>query len=117
MTDEALGASFRDPGGYVFERDGVLLRRVLPPALPDYEQLMASGLYEELCAEGLLIPHEEVESTADTRTLRPERVDFVSHPYEWCFSQLRDAGLLTLRIQRTAMRLGICRHSGNTLDP
>ena len=46
MTDEAIGASFRDPGGYVFERDGVLLRRVLPPALADYELLMSSGLYD-----------------------------------------------------------------------
>lgn len=107
MTDEALGASFRDPGGYVFEREGVLLRRVLPPSLPGYEALMTSGLYPALVGEGLLTPHEEVESSAQGRTLAPVRVDFVSDPYEWSFSQLRDAGLTTLRVQRTAMRFGM----------
>lgn len=107
MSDEALGASFRDPGGYVFERDGVLMRRVLRPALPDYEALMSSGLYEALVAEGLLIPHDEVESSPEARTLLPQRVDFVSYPYEWSFSQLRDAGLTTLRVQRAAMRFGM----------
>jgi ribosomal protein L11 methylase PrmA len=39
--------------------------------------------------------------------IRPERVDFMSYPYEWCFSQLKDAALLTLRLQRTAMAHGM----------
>ena len=29
---------------------------------------------------------------------------FLSHPYEWCFSQLEDTALATLRIQDTALR-------------
>ena len=29
--------------------------------------------------------------------LRPELVDTISHPFEWAFSQLKDAALLTLR--------------------
>jgi hypothetical protein len=109
MSDEALGASFRDPNGFVFERDGVLLRRVNPLGIPDYERLMESGLYDALVSEGLLIAHEEIDDArADGGlTLRPERIDFVSHPYEWCFSQLRDAGLTTLRVQRLALGHGM----------
>jgi ribosomal protein L11 methylase PrmA len=34
-------------------------------------------------------------------------VPFISYPYEWCFSQLKDAALQTLRLQRTAMRFGM----------
>ena len=31
----------------------------------------------------------------------------ISYPYEWCFSQLKDAALLTLRLQRAAMERGM----------
>jgi hypothetical protein len=41
------------------------------------------------------------------RTLCPERIPFVSYPYEWCFSELRDAALATLEIQRAALRHGM----------
>ena len=109
MHDRALGASFRDPSGYLFERDGVLLRRIHRGYAPHYDLLMSSGLYAELVEHGQLIPHEEIRTDADDvhRILRPERVDFVSHPYEWSFSQLRDAALLTLRVQKTALRAGM----------
>jgi len=110
VTETALGASFRDPSGYLIERDGEILRRVHPSYAPHYERLMESGLYDDLVGRGLLIPHEALREAPDPdvyRTLRPERVDFISYPYEWSFSQLRDAALVTLRIQRTALRFGM----------
>ena len=39
--------------------------------------------------------------------LRPERVPFISYPYEWCFSQWKDAALTTLEIQQTAFEFGM----------
>ena len=60
MSDEVLGASFRDPSGYVFQRDGVVYRQVSRSFAPDYDQLMSSGLYTRLVEKGLLLPHEEV---------------------------------------------------------
>jgi hypothetical protein len=39
--------------------------------------------------------------------IRPERVPFVSYPFEWSFGQLKDAALLTLRLQKTAMQRGL----------
>jgi ribosomal protein L11 methylase PrmA len=39
--------------------------------------------------------------------LRPERVGFISYPYEWCFGQLKDAALATMHIQKRAMDFGM----------
>ena len=41
------------------------------------------------------------------RVIRPERISFISYPYEWCFSQLQDAALTTLRIQELALERGL----------
>ena len=61
MSAQLLGASFRDPSGYVFQREGVIYRQVNRCFAEDYDQLMSSGLYERLVGKRLLIPHEEVE--------------------------------------------------------
>jgi hypothetical protein len=39
--------------------------------------------------------------------LRHERLPFVSYPYEWTFSMLRDAALLQLRVTREALAAGL----------
>lgn len=99
------GGSFRDPSGYVFEREGTVYRRIQPSYFENYQMLMSSGLYQELLKKQLIIPHEEVPDR-DGKTIRPERV-FISYPYEWCFSQLKDAALVTLEIQKTALSFGM----------
>jgi hypothetical protein len=106
--------SFRDPSGGIVHRDGELLRQVNRRWQGPYDQLMQSGLYSRLVAGGCLIEHEEqdpgavgLENPEVYRLLRPRRVDFISYPYEWCFSQLKDAALLTLAIQREAMAYGM----------
>jgi ribosomal protein L11 methylase PrmA len=112
MAEGALGGSFRDPSGFVFRRGGVLYRQVNRCYAEDYDALMASGLHRRLVEQQLLVDHEEVappEPAAPERhrTLRPELVPFVSYPYEWCFGQLKDAALATLRIQREALQHGM----------
>ena len=82
MNDEVLGASFRDPSGFVFTRDGVVHRRVNRSYAPHYDRLMSSGLYEELTGKGLLVSHEEVEDSRAGegqvyRTLRPQQIPFL----------------------------------------
>ena len=110
-ADGRLGASFRDPSGFVFSRGGVLYRQVNRSYAAHYDRLVASGLYADLVARGLLVAHEEVDAAPEAdgayRVLRPERVDFVSYPYEWCFSQLRDAAELTLELERRAQDFGM----------
>jgi hypothetical protein len=105
-----LPSSFRDPHGYVFRTDGVLYRHVAQAHHEHFERFLASGLYERLVAAQLLIPHEDADpglSPGASRVIRPERIAFVSYPYEWSFSQLRDAALVTLRIQSLALDHGM----------
>jgi hypothetical protein len=105
-------ASFRDPSGSIFSSDGVIYRRVNRVYQEHYEHLVGSGLYEVLTDERLLIPHDEVEpehggDPTAYKVLRPQHVSFVSYPYEWCFTQLKDAALTTLRIQEISLDFGM----------
>jgi hypothetical protein len=95
----------------VFRRDGVLYRLVEAPYREDFERLKSSGLLDELVESGLLV--DVVEEPAPVGSgavalLRPDLVPFISYPYEWCFSQLKDAALATLEIQRRALERGLC---------
>jgi hypothetical protein len=78
---------------------------------PHYEHLMDSGLYEKLVGAGLLVSHREDDAPGATpeafKVLLPERVPFISYPYEWCFGQLKDAALATLAIQDLALDHGM----------
>jgi len=111
MSDTTLGASFRDPSGFLFRRSGVLYRQVNVSYREHYDHLQTSGLLKRLRADRLIIPYDEVDIPPVTpsayRILKPQPLEFVSYPYEWCFSQLRDAALTTLAIQRRALACGM----------
>ena len=114
MTDKhKLAASFRDPSGFVFlGDDGVVYRQINHSYAAAYRKLMASGLYADLVDSGLLVSHEEVAlshrlSNEACAVIRPRRVGFISYPYEWCFSALKEAALLTLEIQRRSLDHGM----------
>ena len=109
-----LSASFRDPSGFLFSENGILYRQINRAYSKDYARLMDSGLYDKLVKANLLIPHVETDQVAaksDTafKVIQPERVPFISYPYEWSFSQLKDAALATLSIQKRALKLEIGR--------
>jgi len=109
---QPLDSSFRDPSGFVFTRAGVLYRQVNRVFQQEFEAVTASGLYDELGRDGLLVPHEavslDIAASADAAAvLRPEPVRFISYPYEWSFGQLQDAALLTLEIQERALAKGL----------
>jgi hypothetical protein len=106
------GASFRDPSGFMFQKDGILFRQINLSYKADYDKLMESGLYQDLQKKRRLVPHKEVTPSSGTsedhyRIIEPEPLSFVSYPYEWCFSQLKDAALITLRIQKQALDFGM----------
>lgn len=107
---EQLSASFRDPSGFLFTRDGILHRQINRAYSKDYARLIESGLYDKLVKAGLLIPHAEVDASTALRAdgfkvIQPKRVPFISYPYEWSFSQLKDAALATLSVQKRALKL------------
>jgi len=93
-----ISSSFRDPSGYVYEEGGVIYRRVSDSYRSILGYLNSSGLGPRLISEGKLLPYEWQGDT-----IVPKRVPFISYPYEWSFSMLKDASLLTLGIQRTCL--------------
>ncbi len=77
-------------------------------------------MYDKLIKAGLMIPHTEADSRTGAgsrdvddqqavafKILQPERVPFISYPYEWSFGQLKDAALATLSIQKRALKTGM----------
>jgi len=111
-SNGVVPSSFRDPSGFLFFEDGSIYRQVNAIYKENYDHLMDSGLYKSLVDSGLLVSHEEAgthyaTSDAAYKILKPEMVPFVSYPYEWCFSQLKDAALATLEIQRRALEFGM----------
>jgi hypothetical protein len=107
-------SSFRDPSGFVFYREGALYRQVNISYSPDYDMLMSSGLYAALAEKGALIKHGDAPGSLSPdsgklyKIIKPEKIPFISYPYEWSFSQLKDAAKLTLAIQKSAIEKGMC---------
>lgn len=102
-------SSFRDPSGFLFRAKGELYRQINLSYQEDYDQLMSSRLYDDLVDQGLMVSHEEQHHIPAPKPdiaykiIKPDNVDFVSYPYEWCLLQLRGAALTTLRIARMAL--------------
>jgi hypothetical protein len=108
MTHSLSAVSFRDPAGFVYRQDGEIRRQVNQVYRPHYDRLKTSGLYTELVEERLLIGHEELDvepfdPALAYKVIKPELIEFVSYPYEWCFSQLQDAALIAIEIERRAL--------------
>ena len=103
-----IPCSFRDPDGYIFSNNSSIYRCITHNYQENYEQLISSGLYKALTSKNLLISHIEIDDTnifpKDAfKVIKPEFIPFISYPYEWCFSQLKEAALTTLKIQKTAI--------------
>lgn len=87
----------------------------------NYELLKDSGLYKKLVGKGWLVAHEEIpvpEGLGDDiiTVLEPEQVPMISYPYEWCFSQLKDAARLTLAVQELALAHGMTLKDANAYN-
>jgi hypothetical protein len=109
---QIIPSSFRDPSGFLFTRDGTLYRQINTTYRANYEHLMNCGLFEALTNAGLMISHEEVDIVLPRpasvyKIIKPELIPFISYPYEWCFSQLKDAAFTTLRIQKVSLDFGM----------
>jgi SAM-dependent methyltransferase len=95
-------ASFRDPASRVFYADdGAVLRALTGEALEEFRRVAATDFFTRAVHDGRIVETELLEpAPADLEghpaALRHERIPFVSYPYEWSFSMLREAALLQL---------------------
>ncbi len=105
-------SSYRDPSGFIFEKDAVLYRQVNKIFQEHFDHFISSGCYEHLVKKGMLLAHEEVPGNLTGKeeyyeTLKPEPIPFISYPYEWSFDMLKDAALLTLQLVKEAVGYGL----------
>lgn len=105
-------ASFRDPSGFVYEKNGVVYRFVSTFYKLHYDFLQSSGLADELIKHNKLIPFTELNENHSDRedwykTLQPQPIPFISYAWEWSFEQLKDAALATISICRSSLKKGM----------
>ena len=101
-------SSFRDPSGFIFESDNVIYRQVNPVFREHFDFFISSGLYKTLADRQWLVSHTEIlpETLAGHgayKILRPDAIELVTYPYEWCFEMLKDAAMLTLKLAKIAL--------------
>lgn len=100
-------SSFRDPSGFVYYSGDTVVRQVNFRYKKHLDVLINSGLFDELIKNGCLVPHSKITSSIVDKqayaSYSVKKVPFISYPYEWTFSQLQDAALLTLDIQKRVL--------------
>lgn len=113
--------SFRDPSGQVYELDRQIWRTVLPAYKAEWEWLLENKLLNLAKDKGLLdfeilqaqVALEKIAESGQEKLqahfaqslaiLTCQRLPFISYPWEWCFSQIKEAALLTLDLQLLAL--------------
>lgn len=111
-------ASFRDPSNQVFYADGEVLRGLRGTAVEDWRALAATEFFPRLVDAGKICATAPVDRSDDRfpLVLRHERIPFVSYPYEWTFSMLRDAALLHLEVLEAALAEGMTTKDGSAYN-
>jgi hypothetical protein len=110
LKQSRVEGSFRDTSGFVFKRGDIFFRQVNQIYKTQYDTLQNSGLYNALVASQMMLAHEEIEglvylndSSTLYKVLKPQQLSLITQPYNWSFSMIRDAALLTLAIQKKAL--------------
>jgi ribosomal protein L11 methylase PrmA len=107
---QRIASSFRDPSGYVYSDGSHIIRSVNKSYAQHYQIMQESGFLDEMWRNGWLVQFTEKDNSSISgawKTLDTQAVPFISYPYEWSFSQLKNAALLTLDIQELALSKGL----------
>ena len=112
--DHAVAGSFRDPAGRVHDLEGRIFRTVTPAGAKDFEDVLETGFLDTLVAEDRLVGYALVDDQSVTAmfsgasyVLEHPRLDYISYPYEWSFSQLKAGALHYLDIALDALKAGL----------
>lgn len=112
-----LEGSFRDPGGFVFENEGRFYRQINKSALKDFDKFNRSKLKDVLEKKGLILGYKEVKNKPNSKQgykiIEPQQLPFITYPYEWCFSQLKEAAILTLEIVLESLEFNMILKDAN----
>ena len=120
VVQEREPASFRDPANQIFYAGGEVRRGLRGQAVDDWRALAASGFFGRMVEDGRICATEALDTGAGAGkfdlVLRHERLPFISYPYEWTFSMLRDAALLHLDLLREAVPEGLITKDGSAYN-
>jgi hypothetical protein len=105
-------SSFRDPDSVLEFDSKFYYRKMSDKYLPHYLFFKKSGLKDELIKEGHILLFEEIYDEHPNvgfanQVIKTQKIPFVSYPYEWSFSQFKEAALLTLKINLIALKYGM----------
>lgn len=94
-------ASYIDPTGRVFYREGDIFRAFYPEVSPFYERLLLSDRMKKLIARGKVIetdPHPHLQIEGFGLVVKHRFIDHPSYCFEWPAKMLKDAAVLTLEL-------------------
>jgi hypothetical protein len=116
---QSESGSFRDWDGRVFTLEGRIVRALSDEGVRNFLALSQSEMYRRsrsrgdlietaIAAPELLAAVQEVDPRGGwVEAVTHDRLGFISYPYEWSFSMLRDAALLQLRLTMEALDEGL----------
>jgi hypothetical protein len=111
-------ASFRDTRGRVCVRGGRILRMLSPLGAEDWQALNASPAWAALQRESMVVrtwePTDVQPEPPAVAVLEHAPVSFVSYPFEWPFSLLKDAALLYLHLLQKLLPAGFTLVDGTS---
>ena len=105
--------SFRDPLSRVFVSGDKVVRAFSAEGAKDIEKVWGKKSIQAALASGELIESNIVDpgsvglSAPWVSAMTHPRLPFVSYPYEWTFSMLKDAALLQLKLTRETLADGV----------
>ena len=108
-------SSFRDKSAAVGYINGKLVRKIYSNYMSTFEKVISSGLYKRLLSENLIIRHKIVSKNANEIIILPKKI-FISYPWEWSFTMLKDAALTTLKIQKIALEYDFILKDANCFN-
>jgi SAM-dependent methyltransferase len=109
--------SFRDPENRVYRHGDRILRGLSAQAGDIYRKVAAEPFYAGFVERRMVVPTAELDADQDQGAafvkadgwpvvLEHEAIPFISYPYEWSFSMLRDAALLQLDLIEDSIENG-----------
>lgn len=117
----ADGGSYRDPSGRVYLADGGdvgqrVVRGLTPATAATVERLLGEPFFRRLIADGSVVKTHFLPAVDPVAlaviergwasVVEHEAVGFLTWPYEWPFSMLKDAAMLQLRLLETGVQSG-----------
>ncbi len=104
-------ASFRDPDARVLDSSRDRILRVLTEEADKIdERVRCTGLMDSLISEGVMIENWKTTETSFPKgwvsVIESKLLPFVNYPYEWSFSMLKEASILTLDLTERALENG-----------